>query len=193
MEEHASNEKKHWTENVLFKVIIIGFLILVLMIPSIMINELVRERSSRKMEVTNEVSSKWGQLQTITGPYIVIPYMEELKYTNQASEWREQKLYYFPQVLETTGDITPVVRKRSIFKVMLYESNINISGSFSYPDLNALKIAPDKVLWDKASLHLAVTDLSGIGASVNLELGDKRIPMTAASPDGVAIAERIDV
>ena len=82
MEEYTPNEKKHWTENVLFKVVIIGFLILILMIPSMMINELVREQSSRKMEVTNEVSSKWGQLQTITVPYIVIPYMEELKYAN---------------------------------------------------------------------------------------------------------------
>lgn len=187
MEEYTPNEKKHWTENVLFKVVTIGFLILVLMIPSVMIHELVRERSSRKMEVTNEVSSKWGQLQTITGPYIVIPYMEELKYTNQASEWREQKLYYFPQVLETIGDIIPVVRKRSIFKVMLYESNINISGSFSYPDLKALKITPDKVLWDKARLHLSLTDLSGIGASVNLALGDTLIPMTAAVPDGLQL------
>ncbi len=188
METNNSNEKKHWTENVLFKVIIIGFLILILMIPSVMIHELVRERSFRKMEVTNEVSSKWGQLQTITGPYIVIPYMEELKYTNQASEWREQKLYYFPRELETTGDITPVVRKRSIFKVMLYESEINLQGSFSYPDLNALKIPPDKVLWDKARLHLALTDLSGIGASVHLALGDTLIPMTAAVPDGLQLS-----
>ena len=187
MEEYTPNEKKHWTENVLFKVVIIGFLILVLMIPSMMINELVRERSSRKMEVTNEVSSKWGQLQTITGPYIVIPYMEELKYTNQASEWREQKLFYLPQTLEMTGKITPLVKKRSIFKVMLYESDINIQGSFSYPDLNTLKIDPDKVMWDKASLYLSITDLLGIGARVNLELGDKLIPMTAAVPAGLQL------
>ncbi len=187
MEEYTSNEKKHWTENVLFKVVIIGFLILVLMIPSIMINKLVRERSSRKMEVTNEVSSKWGQLQTITGPYIVIPYLEEVKFTNQSSEWREQKLFYFPQTLEMSGDLTPVVKKRSIFEVMLYESELNIHGSFSYPDLNALKIAPDKVMWDKARLHLSITDLSGIASKVNLELGDASIPMTAAVPAGLQL------
>src|SRR5688572_2259950 len=104
MEENTPNPVKSWTDNILVKVITIGFLILALMIPSIMINELVRERSSRKMEVTHEVSSKWGQLQTITGPYIVIPYLEEIKYTDRSSEWREQKLYYFPQALEITGD-----------------------------------------------------------------------------------------
>lgn len=187
MEVNNENETKKWTDNVLIKVIIIGFLILVLMIPSMMINELVRERSSRKMEVTNEVSSKWGQLQTVIGPYIVIPYMEEVKYANQLSEWKEQRLFYFPQTLEINGKINPAVKKRSIFKVMLYESDLNIQGSFSYPDLNALKIDADKVLWDKASLYLSITDLSGIGARVNLQLGDTLIPMTAAVPVGLQL------
>lgn len=187
MQEPTPNEGKHWSESVLIKVLIIGFIILVLMIPSMMIHELIRERSSRKIEVTNEVSSKWGQLQTITGPYIVIPYMEELKYTNQASEWREQKLYYFPQTMETSGNLTPVIRKRSIFEVMLYESQLNISGTFADPDLTSLKIDPDKVLWEKARLHLSLTDLSGISASVHLQLGDTLIPMTAAVPDGIQL------
>ena len=187
MTNEINPEPRKWTDNVLFKVIIIGFLILVLMIPSIMINELVRERSSRKMEVTNEVSSKWGQLQTIIGPYMVIPYLEEIKYTNQASEWKEQKLFYFPQSLEIQGNITPLVKKRSIFKVMLYESDIRINGSFAYPDLNALKIDPAKVMWNKASVYLSITDLSGIGARVNLELGDTLIPMTAAVPVGLQL------
>ena len=187
MVANNENEGKKWTDNVLVKVVIIGFLILMLMIPSVMINELVRERSSRKMEVTNEVSSKWGQLQTITGPYIVIPYLEEIKYTNQASDWKEQRLFYFPQTLEINGDLTPVVKKRSIFKVMLYESEVNMQGSFSSPDLNALKIDPDKVMWNKASLHLSITDLSGIGKRVNLQLGDSPIPMTAAAPAGLQL------
>ena len=187
MSNDVETEPRKWTDNILVKVLMIGFLILVLMIPSIMINELVRERSSRKMEVTNEVSSKWGQLQTVIGPYMVIPYLEEVKYTNQASEWREQKLYYFPQALEMTGDIRPLVKKRSIFKVMLYESDISIQGSFSHPDLNALKIDPDIVMWNKASLYLSITDLSGVGDRVSLQLGDTLIPMTAAVPEGLQL------
>ncbi|MFZ1676514.1 MAG: inner membrane CreD family protein, partial [Saprospiraceae bacterium] len=99
MEATTSNdsEVKKWSDNPLVKVIIIGFLILILMIPSMMITSLVQERSSRKMQVTNEVSSKWGQLQTVTGPYIEIPYLEEIKLNSKLpSEWNEHKLYYFP-------------------------------------------------------------------------------------------------
>ena len=51
-------ERKHWTENILVKVIVIGGIIIALMIPSIMIMNLVQERASRKQQVTHEVSSK---------------------------------------------------------------------------------------------------------------------------------------
>ncbi|HZV69933.1 MAG TPA: cell envelope integrity protein CreD [Saprospiraceae bacterium] len=180
-------EVKKWTDNPLIKVVIIGFLILVLMIPSMMIISLVQERSSRKMQVTNEVSSKWGQLQTVTGPYIEIPYLEELKFNDKTSELIEHTLYYFPSALETTGSMTPVVKKRSIFKVILYESELDIRGTFNYPDLKALNISPDKILWDKATIHLAITDLSGISTQVNFQMGDTLIPMTAAAPTGLKL------
>src|SRR4030095_6799245 len=112
--------RPHWTEHILVKVVIIGFIVLALMIPSLMILNLVQERSQRKAEVTSEVSSKWGQLQTIAGPYISIPYYEEIKKTGSASEWKEHTLYFFPKTLNINGSLTPVVRKRSIFEVMLY-------------------------------------------------------------------------
>jgi len=140
------------------------------------------------MQVTNEVSSKWGQLQTITGPYIEIPYLEDLKYNNVTTGVREQKLYYFPHTMETTGSLAPLVKKRSIFKVMLYESQLDIRGSFSYPDIASLNIPADAIMWDKATLHLAITDLSGIGEQVNLQLGDAMIPMTAAAPTGLRLS-----
>ncbi len=186
METNQDSQIKTWTDNVLIKVIIIGGLILVLMVPSLMINALVSERSSRKMQVTNEVSSKWGQLQTITGPYIEIPYLEEVKLNDkQPIQMVDHILYYFPDALETSGSLTPVVKKRSIYKVILYESNLEIHGSFKYPDLTALHIAADKILWDRATVHLSITDLSGISAQVNFETDDTIIPMTAATPLGI--------
>lgn len=178
-------ETKHWSQHILAKVFIIGFIALALMIPGFMITELVRERASRKIEVTHEVSSKWGQLQTITGPYIEVPYLREIKHTDKSSEWQEEKLYYFPADLVIDGTLTPVEKKRSIFTVMLYESNIQISGSFGKPDLKSLKIDEETVMWEQASLHVALTDLSGIGERVELQINDTIIPMTAGAPKGL--------
>ena len=186
METLPEKTEKKWTDNIIVKMILIAFLILVLMIPSFMVESLVNERSNRKAEVTNEVSSKWGQLQTITGPYVAIPYLVEIKDPNgKSSEWLEETLYYFPASLHVNGELVPVERKRSIFKVILYESRLNITGNFKSPDLAQLNVREDQVMWDKARLHLAITDLSGIGRLVNLQLDGSAIPMGAATPTGL--------
>ena len=182
MVNDKDSSTKHWSENILFKVFIIGGIILALMIPSFMITDLVRERSNRKMEVIHEVSSKWGQLQTIAGPYITIPYFEAVKTSNDVIEWREHALNFFPKTLEINGTIDPVLKKRSIFQVMLYESDLTMKGRFEYPDLDALQISPENISWEKATIHLGITDLIGIGEKVSVHIGDTILPMTAAVP-----------
>ena len=52
------------------KVVIIGLLILLLMIPMFMIENLISERGRTQEEAIDEVSEKWSLAQTITGPYV---------------------------------------------------------------------------------------------------------------------------
>ena len=175
-------EAKHWSENILVKVVMIGVIILALMIPSLMVMELVRERANRKFEVTNEVSSKWGQMQTLAGPYISIPYYEEIKKAGSDAEWKEGSLNYFPNTLDVNGVLTPSQKKRSIYKVMLYESELVLKGHFDQPDLDALQLSPENIAWEKATLHLGITDLIGIGEEVNIKIGDTTLAMSTAVP-----------
>lgn len=56
------------------KVVIIGGLILLLMIPMFMIENLISERGRTQEEAINEVSEKWSLAQTVTGPYLNIQY-----------------------------------------------------------------------------------------------------------------------
>ena len=52
----------------------VGFLALLLLIPIGMISNLVSERQLRRESVLGEVTSKWGNAQTLTGPALVVPY-----------------------------------------------------------------------------------------------------------------------
>src|SRR4051794_28273399 len=76
--EHAIQqpiERSFYDRNrLLIKGLLIGFLILLMLIPAALIQDLVRERASRQEEVISEVSSKWGGSQTITGPVLLVPY-----------------------------------------------------------------------------------------------------------------------
>ncbi|MBK7376260.1 MAG: inner membrane CreD family protein [Chitinophagaceae bacterium] len=60
----------------MIKSFFIGFLVLALLIPTFLIIYLVNERKERKQEVTREISNKWSAAQTITGPFLIIPYHE---------------------------------------------------------------------------------------------------------------------
>ena len=58
----------------MLRLLLIGFLALLLQIPIAMITGLVSERQGRRQEAVAEVSSKWGNIQIITGPALVVPY-----------------------------------------------------------------------------------------------------------------------
>ena len=66
-------------ESVTVKLIFIGGLILVLLIPSIMILGLINEREARRDEVDKEVSATWSGSQLVQGPVLVIPYKRQVK------------------------------------------------------------------------------------------------------------------
>ena len=61
-------------ESVTVKLMFIGILILVLLIPSSMINNLIDERAERQQEVIKDVSYNFAGSQMIKGPVLVIPY-----------------------------------------------------------------------------------------------------------------------
>lgn len=58
------------------KAFIIGVLILVLLIPAVMIQGFISERQRMQHEATAEISAKWANAQTLTGPLLIVPYTE---------------------------------------------------------------------------------------------------------------------
>ncbi len=59
----------------MLRLLLIGFLVLLLLIPAAMIGGLVSERRARREGAVDEVTAKWGRLQIMTGPALVVPYV----------------------------------------------------------------------------------------------------------------------
>ena len=51
----------------MLRLLLIGFLVLLLLIPAAMIGSLVSERSATRQGAVEEVTAKWGKLQIMTG------------------------------------------------------------------------------------------------------------------------------
>jgi inner membrane protein len=149
----------------------IGVLILILMIPSTMLEKTLRERKSLYETAKSDVSRMWGSSQIVSGPILVIPYMSGNEYDARGtlvSINTKKYAYFLPDNLKINGEILPEIRKRGIYDMVLYKSQIELSGTFEAPDIEALGIPIDKVLFDQAYLSIGITDMQGISEMINV-------------------------
>lgn len=172
---------KGWIRNSLgLKVFFTGFLVLVLLIPTLMVQGLVRERKSTLRNAQTEVSQKWGLQQTITGPILTVPYKNFYNRTN----FNIQKAHFLPDSLNVKGDLDSEVRSRGIFDVPLYSADLNISGSFSFPDFSELNVSGYNVLWDQAYLSFGISDMRGLKEQLSANWNEEVLEFRPGLPEG---------
>ncbi|HEY4155260.1 MAG TPA: cell envelope integrity protein CreD, partial [Puia sp.] len=154
------NSRPTRSNKILYKGITTGVLILVMMIPTVFITDLVKERQQRQEEVAKEVSSRWALGQTLTGPYIYLPY--KTTYLDQDNKPKEQTLHLLviPDNLNVTGRIDHELRQRSIYKVLLYRASIADTGDFVLQIPK--EIQADQVQWNDARICYGLSDFKGI-------------------------------
>lgn len=163
--------------SVSFKIITIFLLILALLIPSSMIKSLIREREYRKRDVINEISSKWGHAQTITGPIVTIPYKKYYIDSNKNKRSKILHMYFLPDDIDIKSKIFPKMRYRGIYEAVLYNTKVVLTGSFSYPQIEEMNIPTDNVVWSGATVSIGITDMRGIKDEINATFNNDSISM----------------
>ncbi|OFX88062.1 MAG: hypothetical protein A2W99_11075 [Bacteroidetes bacterium GWF2_33_16] len=166
------NEIKSWVrDSITFKSIIIGFLILVLLIPAGMIKDLIKERNTLRNSVVSEISQKWGNPQTISGPVLTIPFKKFYKNENKIIE-EIHYAHFLPENLTIEGKLIPEIRNRGIYEVVVYSSLLNFNGVFIKPDFGEWKIKDSDILWEDASISIGIPDMRGIKDALKIKFGN---------------------
>ncbi len=161
-------------ETVTAKILFIGILIFVLLIPVNMILSLVNEREGRSLDVKNEISEKWGRAQVVAGPILTVPY--EVVVERDEKEFTEKRYAHFlPDSLHINSDIDPEIRQRGIFEAVLYKSKLRMAGTFVPPDMSSY--SPKTVLTEDAFLTLGVADIRGINSPISIMFGGAKKEM----------------
>lgn len=165
------------SQSITFKLISIGILVLLLLIPKQMINSLIIERENRMHQTVQEVTDKWSRRQTVTGPILTIPYKKYLL-TEDEKNIKEVTRYatFLPEELNIETNIQPEERYRGIFKVIVYKAELSITGKFPLPDFSVWDIDEKDILWSKATLNVGISDLRGIEKEVYLKQKDLNKP-----------------
>lgn len=163
-------------ENIFFKMGIIIVLIVILLIPTSMVEDLITERMHRQREAVHEVSSKHAESQVVTGPVLTIPYKvythPESTDEKKASRYTVNYMNVLPELLEINGNVEPERRNRGLFEVIVYGSELNISGQFNKQNILDDGIREGQFMWRDAFVTLGISDLKGLGDQVQIKLAD---------------------
>lgn len=167
------------------RMIMVGLLTLVLLIPLALVRELINERQLRQSEVVDEISEKWGSDVYFYGPIIRIPYTtykETISVNQITKETVTQKTanteyaYFFPERLTNTSDVATTVRKRGNYESAVFTSKMHFVGNYVAPDFSIKNIPDADIQWNKASVIIKTTSLKSIRDEIKINLGGK--PLT---------------
>jgi inner membrane protein len=177
----------------MLKLLGVGGLILLLLVPLLMIEGVLNDRLARRNEAVADITSSWGRDQNIIGPVLVVPYLHHGTVvrsvtlpdgrveTREVEETTMAFAYFLPDTLEVTGDLQTQMLHRGIYDAAVFRGQINLSGKFPVPDMASLKIDPADVLWKDAAVTLAVSDLRGTREGLTLDWDGKKIQLQPGS------------
>lgn len=158
-----------------------GLLMLLLSIPINWISSLITERQMRRSDAVAEVSTKWGGVQTIVGPVLVVPYTHQ--WVERGADGRPvtkselRHITILPRQLQAHARVDSEERYRGIFSVPVYRVAVTLSGEFENPDLTELRIDPTTVEWKRSALALGIADARAIQNGANLTWNGGQLPL----------------
>jgi len=176
----AIPQKSSWLKHsATIKLMIITVLMLLLLIPASMIKSIIRERERRNSEAVEKVNKSWAAAQEIKGPILTIPVEYEIKKENETIT-RTKYWYVLPEDLKVKGDVTPKKLRRGIYDVIVYSSNLDVSGKFKLNE-PSIRAAKAKFLYNEAFLTIGITDLRGIKDKIQVTWNNQSLGVEPGS------------
>ncbi|HYU34156.1 MAG TPA: cell envelope integrity protein CreD [Thermoanaerobaculia bacterium] len=164
----APAQRRLLRDSVLFKMFVIGLLMLALLIPLVMVSGLISERQARHDQTAAEVAKSWGMEQTLGGPVLRVPYLVHGKDADGKSWTATLQATFLPEQLAVDGQVVPEKRSRGIFEVAVYRAHLNWKGTFRRPSFAAWGVAEQDVRWNEAELSFGVPDMRGLRHGVRV-------------------------
>ena len=189
-------------QSITFKVLGIGFLALLMLIPLIRVQGLIEERSGMRAQALADISQRWGAAQQVGGPVIAVPKRVRVQTSNGWTTQNSTEILLADR-LDIGGTLAPETRRYGIYSTPVYLAELTISGQFLARDLQALQGREDAAaemrettyLFDQAELRLPIADVRGIRRISALKLDATDHVFGPANGEGAtkAIALPIDL
>ncbi|MBF0610703.1 MAG: cell envelope integrity protein CreD [Magnetococcales bacterium] len=185
-------------DRTLHRLLAIGLLTFLLLIPQSLVQELIGEREARKGEAARELQGSWGGDQVVQGPVLTIPFIHQVRHkdekTNEIRILEQREFAHFlPDRLNVTSQMQPELRYRGIFQFILYQASLRLEGVFSPIHLTAPGYQVKDILWQEAFLTLGVTHPKGLRKGVTALWNQKSIQAEPGSRIGELLSSGITI
>jgi inner membrane protein len=176
------NKFGNWLKkSITARMLMVGFLIIILLIPLAFIGELIRERSFRQQDVVNEINEKWGNNVLVYGPILKIPYKtysesttfnEKTKTYLKETKNHTNYAYIFPEALKCDVKVNSKKLKRGNFESAVFTTDMHFSGFYIPTNLTLKGIKDEDIIWEKATVIIETSNLKGIKNEMLLKLNN---------------------
>jgi inner membrane protein len=122
--EQVTPQAKHFFFTTFGRILAIGIICILLLIPMVKIHFLVTERLQRQMLVNFDIKSEWGSSFRIEDPCIRVP-----KKLLKKGE-KQSFLYIYPKTSDQKLKMDVSLKKRSLFKIPVFQGNL--SGKYQF-------------------------------------------------------------
>jgi inner membrane protein len=178
------------------KAMVIGFLMILLLIPLARVEHLVGERVGMRREAAERVADSWGGVQTTAGVLLAIPVETSRLVIEQTSLSRETQrtevdrnmVYVLPDLLEVNATADSETRRVGLYETPVYTARVQIGGEFLNRDFAHLLVEkPDRrVLWNEARLLVLNSESRALRAVDGLRVAGESARVAADSYAGLA-------
>jgi inner membrane protein len=152
------------------KLMVVCGLALLMIIPSLFVEGLIQDRTRRAADVATEISGHVGGRQTFLGPTIAIPY--SLQPQSRGDYVRHGIYLVFPKQASVVLKTETEERRRSLFKVPVFQADLKLDGTFDLSGVPAAAPQGAELDWSRAEIVVGVSDPRGALADATLTAGD---------------------
>lgn len=170
------------------KLIVVCGLAVVMTIPALFVGGLVEDRTNRASDVIKEISGHVGGPQTFLGPTLAIPYNIP---PQSLSDFAKHGMYLvFPAQASAVLKTTTEERRRSLFKVPVFQADLELDATFDLTGVPASAPRGAELDWSRAEIVVGVSDARGALADATLTTEGKTVTLVPAEvAQGLSIGD----
>ena len=175
--------------SLLLKMLAIAGLTIVLLVPLMLINGVISERTYYRNEAVTRIAESSAGEQSLSGAVIVVPYVDWTETVVEGKddappkvrrERSEHEWFFFPDTYALDGRVNPATRKLGLHEVRVYELEAKLQAAFTLEIPQTPTSVSERQI-GTPRLSLGISDVRGLVGTPRLRIDGAEVDLLQGS------------